>query len=109
MTILPNAEKQGELVQLGGWQKEMARRGYQKRNLREPFGSLAFSETRKAAVKQPIFVDELLPSSRNVSSGKLCRIGLRQIFGRGKRAGRWRLCAVAVAAPKSNSSGSSSR
>ena len=35
MTILPNAEKQGELVQLGGWQKEMARRRYQKGNLRK--------------------------------------------------------------------------
>ncbi len=182
MTILPNAEKQGELVQLGGWQKEMARRRYQKGNLRkrskrnpvwelqwwtdciksgrnartkagiddsqlcvrphsaasaqacrgtssslefgqghaafeftvagirgaaprpqclppplilstqgryrhvkldfnhlQPFGSLAFpfSETRKTAVKQPIFFDELLTSSRKVSSSKLCRIGLR--------------------------------
>jgi hypothetical protein len=35
MTILRNAEKQGELVQLGGWQKEMARRRYQKGNLRK--------------------------------------------------------------------------
>ena len=34
MTILLNAEKQGELAQLGGWQKEMARRRYQKGNIR---------------------------------------------------------------------------
>ena len=35
MTILPNAEKQGELAQSGGWQKEMARRRYQKGNIRK--------------------------------------------------------------------------
>src|SRR5712692_1809872 len=35
MTILLNAEKQGELAQLGGWQKQMARRRYQKGNLRK--------------------------------------------------------------------------
>ena len=35
MTILLNAEKQGELAQSGGWQKEMARRRYQKGNLRK--------------------------------------------------------------------------
>ena len=35
MTILLSAEKQGELAQLGGWQKEMARRRYQKGNLRK--------------------------------------------------------------------------
>jgi len=35
MDILPSAEKQGELAQLGGWQKEMARRRYQKGNLRK--------------------------------------------------------------------------
>jgi integrase len=34
MAILPNTEKQGELAQLGGWQKEMARRRYQKGNIR---------------------------------------------------------------------------
>jgi hypothetical protein len=43
----------------------------------QPFGSVAFPflETRKTALKQPIFVDELLTSSRNVSSGKMRRIG----------------------------------
>jgi hypothetical protein len=35
MTILLNAEKQGELAQSGGWQNEMARRRYQKGNLRK--------------------------------------------------------------------------
>jgi integrase len=35
MAILHNAEKQGELAQLGGWQKDMARRRYQKGNLRK--------------------------------------------------------------------------
>jgi len=35
MAILPIAEKQGELAQLGGWQKDMARRRYQKGNLRK--------------------------------------------------------------------------
>jgi len=33
--ILPIAEKQGELAQLGGWQKEMARRRYQKGSVRK--------------------------------------------------------------------------
>ncbi len=46
----------------------------------QPFGSVAFpfSETRKTALKQPIFVDELfdelLTSSCNVSSGDVRRI-----------------------------------
>jgi integrase len=35
MAILPITEKQGELAQLGGWQKEMARRRYQKGNIRK--------------------------------------------------------------------------
>jgi integrase len=35
MDILPNTEKQGELAQLGGWQKRMARRRYQKGNTRK--------------------------------------------------------------------------
>ena len=35
MRILPNAEKQGELAQLGGWQKTMARRRYQKGSIRK--------------------------------------------------------------------------
>ncbi len=35
MRILANAEKQGELAQLGGWQKEMARRRYQKGSIRK--------------------------------------------------------------------------
>jgi integrase len=35
MTILLNAEKQGELAQLGGWQKQMARRRYQKGSIRK--------------------------------------------------------------------------
>src|SRR5438132_6921148 len=35
MRILPSAEKQGELAQLGGWQKEMARRRYQKGSIRK--------------------------------------------------------------------------
>ena len=35
MNILPSAEKQGELAQLGGWQKEMARRRYQKGSIRK--------------------------------------------------------------------------
>ena len=35
MDILHNAEKQGELAQFGGWQKDMARRRYQKGNLRK--------------------------------------------------------------------------
>ncbi len=35
MRILPSTEKQGELAQLGGWQKEMARRRYQKGNIRK--------------------------------------------------------------------------
>jgi integrase len=35
MAILLNAEKQGELAQLGGWQKEMARRRYQKGSIRK--------------------------------------------------------------------------
>jgi len=35
MTILPNTEKQGELSQTGGWQKKMARRRYQKGNVRK--------------------------------------------------------------------------
>src|SRR3954466_11551374 len=30
MRILPNTEKQGELAHPGGWQKQMARRRYQK-------------------------------------------------------------------------------
>src|SRR5438067_1067645 len=47
MDILPNAEKQGELAQLGGWQKEMARRRYQKgstrkRGKRNPVWELQF-------------------------------------------------------------------
>src|SRR5713101_6997360 len=42
----------------------------------QPFGSVAFpfSETRKTALKQPIFVDELLTSSCNVCSGEVRRI-----------------------------------
>src|SRR5438309_1522698 len=35
MRILLNAEKQGELAQLGGWQKDMARRRYQKGSIRK--------------------------------------------------------------------------
>src|SRR5229473_2178589 len=35
MAILPITEKQGELAQLGGWQKEMARRRYQKGSIRK--------------------------------------------------------------------------
>ena len=35
MRILANAEKQGELAQLGGWQKDMARRRYQKGSIRK--------------------------------------------------------------------------
>ena len=35
MIILPNAEKQGELSQTGGWQKQMARRRYQKGSIRK--------------------------------------------------------------------------
>ena len=35
MRILANAEKQGELAQLGGWQKQMARRRYQKGSVRK--------------------------------------------------------------------------
>jgi integrase len=35
MRILPITEKQGELAQLGGWQKVMARRRYQKGNIRK--------------------------------------------------------------------------
>jgi integrase len=35
MAILSITEKQGELAQLGGWQKEMARRRYQKGNIRK--------------------------------------------------------------------------
>ena len=35
MAILPITEKQGELTQLGGWQKEMARLRYQKGNIRK--------------------------------------------------------------------------
>ncbi|HEX9572122.1 MAG TPA: hypothetical protein VF969_07680, partial [Burkholderiales bacterium] len=35
MAILPNAEKQGGLAQTGGWQKEMARRRYQKGSIRK--------------------------------------------------------------------------
>ncbi len=35
MAILPNAEKQGGLAQIGGWQKEMARRRYQKGSIRK--------------------------------------------------------------------------
>jgi hypothetical protein len=35
MAILHSADKQGELAQVGGWQKDMARRRYQKGNLRK--------------------------------------------------------------------------
>jgi integrase len=35
MRILPNTEKQGELAQPGGWQKQMARRRYQKGSIRK--------------------------------------------------------------------------
>jgi len=35
MTILANTEKQGELAQSGGWQKQMARRRYQKGSVRK--------------------------------------------------------------------------
>src|SRR6266849_5022077 len=35
MTILLNAEKQGELAKSGGWQKQMARRRYQKGSVRK--------------------------------------------------------------------------
>src|SRR5207245_10852475 len=35
MTILRNTEKQGELSQTGGWQKQIARRRYQKGNVRK--------------------------------------------------------------------------
>ena len=35
MAILPNTEKQGELSQTGGWQKQMARRRYQKGSVRK--------------------------------------------------------------------------
>src|SRR5208283_1989835 len=35
MAILPITEKQGELAQIGGWQKEMARRRYQKGSIRK--------------------------------------------------------------------------
>ncbi len=43
----------------------------------QPFGSVAFPicKSPKTGLKQPIFVDELLTSSCNVSSGELCRIG----------------------------------
>src|SRR5712691_11383532 len=34
VVILPNTEKQGELSQTGGWQKQMARRRYQKGSVR---------------------------------------------------------------------------
>src|SRR3989441_6092692 len=34
MAILPNTEKQREPVQTGGWQKQMARRRYQKGSIR---------------------------------------------------------------------------
>lgn len=49
MTILPNAEKQGELSQTGGWQKQMARRRYQtgsirKRGKRNPVWELQWWE-----------------------------------------------------------------
>jgi integrase len=35
VAILPNTEKQGELAQSGGWQKQMARRRYQKGSVRK--------------------------------------------------------------------------
>ena len=35
MAILPNTEKQGGPAQIGGWQKEMARRRYQKGSIRK--------------------------------------------------------------------------
>ena len=35
MAILPNTEKQGGLAQIGGWQKDMARRRYQKGSIRK--------------------------------------------------------------------------
>ncbi len=49
MAILPNAEKQGGPVQIGGWQKEMARRRYQrgsirKRGKRQPIWELQWYE-----------------------------------------------------------------
>ncbi len=49
MAILPNAEKQGGPVQIGGWHKEMARRRYQrgsvrKRGAREPVWELQWWE-----------------------------------------------------------------
>jgi hypothetical protein len=109
MTIVPNAEKQGELVQLGGWQKEMARRRYQKGNL------------RKRGKRNPVWelqwwtdcinLDGTLGRRRESTilayAPPKCAELARSRFSAGVNAREGGgLCAIAVAAPKSNDFGS---
>ncbi len=109
MTILPNAEKQGELVQLGGWQKEMARRRYQKGNLRKrskrnPVWELQWwtdciKSGRNARTKAGIDDSQLCVRPHSAASAQACRGTSSSLeFGQGHAAFEFTVAGIRGAA-----------